>query len=130
LDYSLRPSFYYTVRNLCHDLIKAQQDRLETTGLHPVRISVREFEEDIRKARIVVLDELGGRTQTTDHHYEAVKMVLDEREGQPLILITNLIPADLAAVYDDRIASRCAAGTVVDLSQFPDRRLGSSSLAS
>jgi DNA replication protein DnaC len=73
-------------------------------------------------SRLVVLDELGTRTNVSDTHYECVQKVLDMREGVPLILISNLDARGLAKVYDDRIASRCSSGTVVPL-KGRDRRI-------
>jgi DNA replication protein DnaC len=66
-------------------------------------------------ARLVVLDELGTRQNVTDTHYECVQRVLDLREGYPLVVVSNLGLRDIARVYDARIASRCEAGTVVEL---------------
>lgn len=73
-------------------------------------------------AWLVVLDELGARTNVTDTHYECVQRVLDMREGWPLILISNKDIAGIGSIYDARIASRCEAGTVLEL-KGRDRRL-------
>lgn len=77
------------------------------------------------KCDLVVLDELGARKSVSDTHYEQVQKVLDIREGAPLVVVTNLTLAEVAQVYDDRIASRCGAGTVVTLwrSDVRDRRI-------
>jgi DNA replication protein DnaC len=72
---------------------------------------------------LVVLDELGTREKVTDTHYETVQRVIDLREGGlPLILISNLTIVGIGRVYDARIASRCEAGTVVELGGS-DRRV-------
>ena len=71
---------------------------------------------------LVVLDELGTRQTVNDTHYECVQQVLDMREGYPLILISNLSLDQIEQRYDDRIASRCGAGTVVEL-KGRDRRI-------
>lgn len=70
---------------------------------------------------LVVLDELGTRQTVSDTHYECVQQVLDMREGFPLVLISNLSLSEIEQRYDDRIASRCAAGTQVEL-KGRDRR--------
>lgn len=70
---------------------------------------------------LVVLDELGTRKTITDTHYESVQRMLDLREHYPLILISNLGPDEIANLYDDRIASRCVAGTRVEVKGI-DRR--------
>lgn len=71
---------------------------------------------------LVVLDELGTRMNVSDTHYECIQRVMDLREGWPLIVVSNQDLAGIAKTYDDRIASRCAYGTVVKL-QGKDRRL-------
>jgi DNA replication protein DnaC len=71
---------------------------------------------------LVVLDELGVRESIKDTHYECVQRVLEDRECLPLILISNLDIAGIGKVYDARIASRCEAGTVVNL-VGKDRRI-------
>jgi chromosomal replication initiation ATPase DnaA len=75
-----------------------------------------------RDAQAVLLDDVGCRDTPSDARRETLKRALDLREGQPTILTANLTPAGLARVYDDRLASRCCAGTVVKV-QGPDRRL-------
>jgi DNA replication protein DnaC len=75
----------------------------------------------VHKRALVVLDELGTRKAVSDTHYECVQKMLDTREGYPLIVISNLPLDAVAALYDDRIASRCAAGTRVEL-KGRDRR--------
>ncbi len=72
---------------------------------------------------LVVLDELGVR-EVKETHYECIQRILDDRESLPLILISNLDLAGIGRVYDARIASRCEAGTVVNL-VGPDRRIAS-----
>lgn len=79
---------------------------------------------ELAESNLVVLDEIGGRERVSDHHYETVKRILDDREGRPLICLSNLDAARLAAIYDDRIVSRLMAGTTVILSGR-DRRLPS-----
>lgn len=72
---------------------------------------------------LVILDELAQR-RTNELTYSVVKRMLDEREfhaGNIAIYITNLEPAALAEVFDDRVFSRLTAGTVFHLNG-PDRR--------
>lgn len=71
---------------------------------------------------LTVLDELGARERVNDTHYEVVQRLIDRRRGLPLILISNLDLNGLAQVYDDRIASRAAEGTVFHLAG-DDRRI-------
>jgi DNA replication protein DnaC len=113
---------YYSTGELCDTLIRAQQGRLEWS--HEGRGGTRWPEQvwsDLAKAPLVVLDELGARERVSDAHYDAVKRLLDERHGTPLLLLSNHDLGALALLYDDRIASRIGGGTVCRL-DGPDRR--------
>ena len=106
---------YREVPDLLTWLIRADQgeDTLMSSG---------GFWSDWRGAKVAILDEIGARERVSDFHYETVKRAIDSREGQPLILVSNLTIGQIAKVYDDRIASRMAAGTVIEI-QGRDRRL-------
>jgi len=121
LDYS--GGCYKTATGLCEALIECQQGRMdwykEGRGC---TIRPRMFWRILSEEPLVVLDELGIRGAVTDHHYEAVKTLIEERHRKPLIVISNLDLAAVARVYDARIASRLAAGTVLEM-VGPDRRL-------
>ena len=111
---------YYALPNLLDDLIQAMQGRLYTaTGykMFPEGIWQRVVE-----APLVVLDEIGCREKVSDAHYEALKRLLDFRDGCPLVAISNLEPEALRRLYDDRVYSRLMKGVVWDASG-KDRRL-------
>lgn len=72
------------------------------------------------EANLTVIDEIGLRTPT-DNQFETLKRMLDRREGMPLIVISNFRLPELARVYDDRIVSRLACGTVIETTE--DRRV-------
>jgi hypothetical protein len=112
--YQNRPTSYQTASELAERVIEAQQGRLE--------VWVPDLWKMIRDDALVVLDELGARSRVSDHHYDCVKRLIDERLGRPLVVVSNLALDQVAEVYDDRIASRLAAGTVV-LLKGDDRRL-------
>jgi DNA replication protein DnaC len=76
----------------------------------------------LAKTSLVVLDDIGTREKVSDAHYETIKRLLDEREKRPLMVLSNLSLDELAALYDDRIASRLASGTCLELAG-EDRRL-------
>ncbi len=76
----------------------------------------------LARTPLFVLDDLGARKTVTDGQYDCVKRLLDEREGSPLVVLSNLSIAALAGVYDDRVASRLGGGTVLEL-VGDDRRL-------
>jgi DNA replication protein DnaC len=71
---------------------------------------------------LLVLDEIGSRERVSDHHYETLQEVLDRRRGKPLVSISNLTLEGVARLYDDRIVSRLACGTVVNVVDR-DRRI-------
>ena len=85
--------------------------------------------ETIRRAPLVVLDELCCRERLTDLHYVAVKRLIDlrERAGCRLIAISNADPAQLASAYDTRIADRLLCGTIFGLGKKQVLRLQNSS---
>jgi DNA replication protein DnaC len=114
---------YHTAAGLCATLIRSQQGRLEwhREGRGGV-VWPEKFWERYAAAPLVVLDELGCRATVSEFHYEAVKQAIDERHGKPLVVISNLTLGDVAKVYDDRVFSRLAAGTVVRM-EGRDRRI-------
>jgi len=71
---------------------------------------------------VTVIDELGSRSNVADWSYEIIKRAIDTRHGKPAIWLSNLSPAELESVYDDRIVSRLCEGTVFHL-DGEDRRL-------
>ena len=71
---------------------------------------------------LVILDEMGATRAGTKgweaFHYDTVKRLLDlrdERPGRVGVYISNLSPAGLQKVYDDRICSRVLCGTTFQL---------------
>jgi DNA replication protein DnaC len=112
--------FYYPAPDLAADLIRAQQGRLFTATKRPVH--PEGLWDELATAALVVLDEIGSASKVSDFSYECVKRLLDRREGLPLVCISNLDLERLDAVYDERVTSRLAAGTVLTLAG-QDRRL-------
>ncbi len=116
---------YVTATELAEQVTQAQQGRLTWQGEpgYAGTLWPEMLWESLSRKKLVVLDELGTRDQSpSDHHYECVKRLLDLRQGKPLIAISNLGLERIEALYDDRIASRLAAGTVIRL-DAQDRRL-------
>lgn len=117
---------YHTVPEWCQRVADAMCGRLQHSSGY--LCSTKELWESVDRANCFVLDELGARERVTDHHYEAVKGIIDRREGTPLVLASNLTLAELTAVYDDRIGSRLSAGTIIKMSgdrRKPKGRAGS-----
>jgi hypothetical protein len=79
--------------------------------------------DEWRRASFGILDELGIREHVSDHVYAVAKTALDVRERRPLIVLSNIGLDRIAELFDDRVASRCAAGTVIDLAGYPDQRI-------
>lgn len=114
---------YWTTAKLTNAVIDVMHNRLTwrqdgRTGTY----SLESFWRRQSKLPLVVLDEIGGRDRVTDHNYECVQRMLDERSCMPLICISNHDLTRITDLYDDRIASRLAAGTVIGVSG-EDRRV-------
>jgi DNA replication protein DnaC len=75
-----------------------------------------------RSSSLIVLDDLGLRGRASDAQYDALQKFLLMRQDRPTVITSNLDLDRLAGVYDDRTASRIAAGTVVEIGG-PDRRI-------
>lgn len=114
--------WYITLGDLLSMLIEAQNDRLAWVTGH--KRTVRDIWDAWGEANLVVLDEVGARGEVSDHHYENLKRAIDLREGRPAVFVSNLDLQGLATAYDDRIASRLAAGTLVRFTG--DRRISRS----
>jgi len=114
---------YWTTTGFCEHLNDATFGRLVARGEGgSVTIWPVQFWAKVQRAPLVVLDELGTRDVVSNAHYDAVKRIIDEREGLPLVVISNLDLESIARLYDDRIASRLGAGTIVQL-RGRDRRI-------
>jgi DNA replication protein DnaC len=117
-------SEYTTAADLCERLARSQQGREE--WYHEGRGGIlwpEKLWQSFGRAPLVIVDELGARDRVSDHAYECVKRMIDERHGLPLALTSNHDLESMARLYDDRIASRIAAGTIFHLDD-EDRRLG------
>jgi DNA replication protein DnaC len=115
---------YWTVDELCQEVIESQQGRLLVAGQTADVILPAEFWRRAGNWPLVVLDEIGTRESVTPHHYECVKKILDirvERE-KPTVLISNLSLDAINKIYDGRVLSRSGRGTYAEL-KGPDRRL-------
>lgn len=123
LDRCLFSRRYVTAQQFCEDASSALRGELWDGEM---RVSHRMFWERWNRLDLTCMDELGSRSsrdRVSDHHYESIKRAIDERQGEPSVWISNLLPHEIANVYDDRIASRLCAGTVINW-QGPDMRLG------
>lgn len=121
---------YLTAQSLCESAIFAMKgELLQLPHYEPPRdgqdrrpVTHTLLWRALEDAYLLVLDEVGMRGKVSEHHYDCVKRAIDAREGRPLVVISNLSLPELLPIYDDRIISRLAGGTVVPV-YGPDRRL-------
>jgi chromosomal replication initiation ATPase DnaA len=85
---------------------------------------VRQLWETIETKGLIVVDEIGARSQITDFGYQTLKRAVDARDqhaGRAAVYISNLGPGELERLYDERLASRLFCGTRFELTG-KDRR--------
>jgi DNA replication protein DnaC len=117
-------SAYFTLADLCTDVLSAMRGELEIQGTHAsCKLTIKDLWDRIGNGamELVVCDEVGRRGRASDHETDVLHNLLEARAGFGLILISNQDPADLAEVYSRQVASRISAGTVLWV-QGPDRR--------
>ncbi len=68
----------------------------------------------VRDASLLVIDDLGVRVPT-DSQLDALLVILNTRQGKPLVLTGNLGPADLKTKLDDRCGSRICGGHLFEV---------------
>jgi DNA replication protein DnaC len=110
--------YYRRVGELVDEVRRAKLGQLATSAGYPR--TEYELWRDWTDASLCVLDELGARIEVSDHHYDTVMRALESRYGKPLVVISNMSLAQIEAIYDDRIASRLSAGSLVQFAG--DRR--------
>lgn len=122
-DYLAGSAIYRDFVTLCAEHQSCKMGAHWWYGTHgETRVSPEYYWQNWNEMQLAILDEIGAREVASDHVYETLKRALDERDRKPLMLISNLSPQRIAEVFDDRIASRCVAGTVINLAG-DDRRL-------
>ena len=89
-------------------------------GLVPLR--EREHWDELGERALVVLDDIALRDRASDAQFEVMQKFLTVRQNRPTIITGNLSIGKVAKVYDDRVASRLAAGTAIEITG-PDMRL-------
>jgi hypothetical protein len=113
---------YSTLPDLVLDVGDAMYGRATYATGHP-RTS-RELWNDWANATLPVLDEIGTRSNVSEHQYDVLKRALDRRENLPAVYISNHGISEITRLYDDRIASRLSAGTIVMLNGGDRRSKG------
>lgn len=112
---------YYTVEQFVGEALMAMRGELDWSWRDRSKVTEATFWVTMANTPLLSLDDLGTRNPS-DATYDRIKRAIDCRDGKPLIVSSNHDLAHLARIYDDRIASRLAAGTVV-LVSGKDRRL-------
>lgn len=118
-----RPHFAQAVRFVgdCRDV---KLGRFQFVGTHgEYTPSESDWWDYVSRFTLFVLDDLGALSKATEHAAESILRLLDVRYAKPTAITSNLALSEIARVYDPRIASRLADGTVVNLSGLPDQRL-------
>lgn len=123
LDYVAGEGFFYTANGLADEQIEASKGVLSwhREGLSGT-LTLDMLRRQLGRADLVVVDELATRERVNDWPYQCLLDLLDRRRALPLIVMGNHDLSTVERIYDDRIASRLAAGTVLHL-QGRDRRL-------
>ena len=119
LDRVIGSRRYFTAGDFVDRAIKAAKGELYAGDY---RVHEGEFWREWQQCVFTVMDELGTREKVPDWHYEIVYKAVNYRYGMPSIWISNHSLDDLAGLYDERLASRLAEGTVIEI-QGDDRRL-------
>lgn len=87
------------------------------------KVYERDWIKMLEDERILIVDDIGRRSNESEHVRDTLIRVLNAREGgRPLVVVSNLTLDQLSESYDDRIASRLSAGTVIN-AEGDDRRV-------
>jgi DNA polymerase III delta prime subunit len=115
---------FYEAAQFHVDAVAAMKGDLMWPWMGPDRSDIREgiFWETMAKTRLLTIDDVGTRGRVTDAAYDRLKRAIDSRLGKPMIVTSNLDLEALSKVYDDRLASRLAGGTLVQVAG-DDRRI-------
>lgn len=81
-----------------------------------------EFFNLLTRVPLLVIDDVATRGSYTDPQFDNFYEVLEDRKRKPTVIASNLSLDELGEVFDDRIKSRIARGTIFTLGG-PDRRI-------
>lgn len=111
-------SIYTTPTDLHRESCMAERGELYRRSY---KVWFDSYWEEIGQASVVIIDEIGLRSEVTDPHYETLKRLCDLRDYRPAIYISNVTPEKISSIYDARVLSRMACGTVLEI-KGEDRR--------
>jgi DNA replication protein DnaC len=84
-------------------------------GYGAIPLRENEHWEELKERSLVVLDDIALRDRVSDAQYEVMQKFLMIRQDRPTVITGNLSIGKIAKVYDDRVASRIAAGTSIEI---------------
>lgn len=114
---------WYTKLGYLHELVQdARAGRLHWSGPTADQITVRSLRAAWSEANVTMIDEVGLRS-LSDPAYETLYTAIEERERQPLMVISNFSLSELSeqGLCDERIRSRLKCGSEYELTG--DRRM-------
>lgn len=116
-------ALWYGFSQVCDDLARfnTASTVVFRNGDVSIELSIAGYWHRIETTGLLVIDEIGTR-ESTHHRYDTMHGLLEARKGKPMIITGNLPIETVATVYDDRVASRLCAGTMVRIIG-DDRRL-------
>lgn len=91
-------------------------------GWKSMNCNEHDFFKYLSRAPLLILDDVATRSGYTDAQYDNFYELLDDRQFKPTVVISNLSLSEIGEVFDERIASRLARGTLFTLGG-PDRRI-------
>lgn len=80
------------------------------------------FWDYLRLAPLVVIDDLATRGGYTEPQYDQFYDLIEDRKMRPTMIVSNVSLTELGKIFDERIVSRLARGTIFTLTGR-DRRL-------
>ena len=116
---TLKPAFWYRLEEFVRDIQKCRMNRdnlvmhhVDGKSVYRTEAKLWEFATDV--SALWCLDDFGTR-EITDAAFDVVFEFIDRRAGKPTIVTSNLDLRRITDLYDDRIADRLRAGTVIEL---------------
>ncbi len=103
------------LRELVHQASFGDLRDDDGVAARPRKVNVVEVWRGWWLARLAVLDDIGVKSSVSDFALSTIKRAIDHRNGRPLVITSNRTPTQIQEMYDDRVASRCVAGTVVKM---------------
>jgi DNA replication protein DnaC len=114
-----KAAFWYRVEEFVRDIQKCRMSR-DNLVMHRVngqivyRTEAKLWQFAADANSLWCLDDFGTRG-LTDSAFDVVFELIDRRVGKPTIVTSNLDLQGITDLYDDRIADRLRAGTVIEL---------------